>query len=82
MKAKDSPLHQVREEFIQQIFNEICHVPKYSDFRQNTFYVLAKHWLHIKAEQEKLFDSDDWFNPECRDELLLKIRAFLNRHIK
>jgi len=47
-----------------------------------TYVVLAHLWLHKIAEQENLFKAEEWSNPECRDELIEKIREFLIRNIK
>ena len=70
MTAKSSKVKQARFSFIQHAFEEICNVPSYSDFRKNTFCVLAKFGLQLKAKEEKLFKTGDWYDPECRGELL------------
>lgn len=82
MTAKSDEVKQARWSLIQQAFNEICHVPNYSNFRSNTFFVIAKLGLQLKAREEKLFDTDDWYDPECREELTNKIREFLIKYIR
>ena len=54
----------------------------YSNFYLEIFYVIANLGLQIKAKQEKLFENEDWDNPECRDELIRKVERFLNKYIK
>ncbi|MGB5910906.1 MAG: hypothetical protein WBH31_06925 [Promethearchaeia archaeon] len=38
--------------------------------------------LQIKAKEEGLFESGDWSNPECREELTEKMKEFLTRHTR
>lgn len=82
MTTKSDEVKKARWSLIQHAFNEICNVPSYSNFYSNTFYVIAKLGLQLKANEERLFDGDDWYNPECKDELIEKIRKFLIKHIK
>lgn len=82
MTAKSDEIKQARWSLIQHALDEICNVPSYSNFRSNTFYVIAKLGLQLKKREEKLFDTDDWHNPKCRDELIKKIREFLIKHIR
>ncbi len=81
MTAKSDEVKQARWSLIQHAFDEICNVPNYSNFRRNTFHVIAKLGLQMKAGEEKLFDTDDWYDPEFSEELTKKIREFLIRHI-
>ncbi len=82
MTAKNEDVKQARQSLIEHAFEEICNVPSYSDFRSNTFCVIAKFGLHLKAEEEKLFKTRDWYAPECKGELLKKVKAFLIKYIK
>lgn len=82
MSAKSEEVKQARWSLIQHAFDEICNVPSYSNFRRNCFHVIAKLGLQLKAREEKLFDTDDSHDPECRDELTKKMREFLIRHIR
>jgi len=36
----------------------------------------------MRRWDEKLLDTDDWHDPECRDELTKKMREFLIKHIR
>ena len=82
MPTKDSPLHKKREEFIREMFEEILDVPDYSDLKSNTFNVIARLGLQLKAKEEKLLEDNDWSNPECRNNIIEKIKEFLDTHIK
>ncbi len=82
MTAKSDDVKQARWSFIQQAFEEICNIPSYSDFRRNTFCVIARFGLQLKAKEEKLFKTGDWYAPECKGELLEKVKAFLLKYIK
>jgi len=82
MTAKGDEVKRARWSLIHHAFDEICNVPRYSNFRSNAFYVIAKLGLQMKAREEKLFDTDDWHDPECKDELTEKIREFLIKHIR
>ena len=82
MGSKSDKCEQARRELIQQPLNKICRTRDFSDLRSRTYVVLAHLWLHIKAEEENLFKAEEWSNPECRDELIKKIKAFLIKHIR
>ncbi len=82
MKRKSGQVQQARWSLIQHALDEICNVPDYSDFYTNTFCVIAKFGLQLKAKEEKLFEKGDWHNPEYHDELLEKVKAFLIKYIK
>ncbi len=82
MTAKSEEVKQARQSLIQHAFREICNVPSYSDFRSNTFCVIAKFGLYLKAKEEKLFKTDAWYAPECKVELLEKMKTFLIKYIK
>ncbi len=32
--------------------------------------------LHLILKEEVLLDGEEWHNPECRDELLEKVKVF------
>ena len=82
MTGKSDKFLQARWSLIQHALDEICNVPEYNNFRSNTFCVIAKIGLQLKAKEERLFEIGDWHNPECKDDLIQKIRDFLIRHIK
>ncbi|GAH33634.1 unnamed protein product [marine sediment metagenome] len=71
-----------RERFIQQIFDEICDVSKYSTFYSHVFCKIACLGLQGKAKKENLFGNGNWSNPENRNEILEIIRRFLIKYIK
>ena len=82
MTTKSDRCQQTRRELIQQALDEIRETPDFSDLYSRTYCVLAKLWLHIKAEKENLFKTGNWHNPDCRDELIERVKAFLIRHIR
>ncbi len=55
-----------RECFIQQIFDEICHVPNYSSFYTHIFYKIKSLGLQGKAKEEYLYDNIDWSTPKSK----------------
>jgi len=77
-----SKVEQIRKEFVEQLFNEICNVPSYSNFYSNTFNVVVKLGLQLKAKEEQLFETGDWEDLGKRDELLEKIKKFLIKYTK
>ncbi|MEE9378779.1 MAG: hypothetical protein V3V33_12175 [Candidatus Lokiarchaeia archaeon] len=79
---KSEAVIQARRELIQQSLDKICETRDFSELKQTTYVVLAHLWLHKRAEQENLFNAEEWSNPECRDELIKKIRDFLTKHIR
>lgn len=82
MTAKSDEVQKARWSLIQQTFDKVCNVPSYSDFRSNTFCVIAHLGLQMIAKEEGLLDGEEWYDPECRDELLGKVKAFLIKYIK
>ena len=82
MTGKSDKVKQARWSLIQQALDEVCNVPDYRNFRSNTFCVIAKFGLQLKAKEEKLFETGDWHNRECRDDLMQRSCIFLTRHIK
>ncbi|TKJ20454.1 MAG: hypothetical protein CEE43_12310 [Promethearchaeota archaeon Loki_b32] len=82
MTAKSDEVKQARWSLIQQTFDKVCNVPNYSDFRSNTFCVIAHLGLQLIAKEEGLLNGEDWHNPECNEKLLEKVKAFLIKHNK
>ena len=68
---------QKRRDFLKEVVDEIRNVPKHDNFYLKAFYVIAKFGLQLKAKQEKLFENEDWNNPECRDNLIRRVENFL-----
>ena len=82
MTNKSDRCQQARRELIQQALDEICETPEFRNLLSKTYCVLAKFWLHVKAEKENLFKGEEWTNPKCRDEVTKKIEDFLIKHIR
>ncbi len=71
-----------RKMMVQDAIDEISNVPNFNDFYQSSFYQIAKFGLQLDAKREKLFASNNWSNPQCKDELIEIIRKFLVKHLK
>lgn len=82
MKVENSEVQKARWSLINQTYDKVCNAPSYSDFHSNTFCVIAHLGLQLIAKEEGLLDGKDWYNLECRDELLEKVKTFLIKHIK
>ncbi|KKL98159.1 hypothetical protein LCGC14_1827190 [marine sediment metagenome] len=73
---------ETKQEFIEDIFSEVCNVPEYSSFYLNTFNIIAKLSLQNKAKEERLFDTGDWTDEGQREALITKVKDFLLKYIK
>ncbi len=77
-----SSVEQARKSLIEHALNEIRNIPRYSNFKRRTYYVIAKLGEQRKAKVEELFETADWNNIKCRDAIFERIRSFLIRQIK
>lgn len=78
-----NPKHiEARRMMVQGVMEEIINVRNFINFHRRVFHVIAKFGLQQKAKEEKLFLTGNWANPECKDELIEKIRKFLFKHIE
>jgi len=82
MTQTSEVIKRARRELIQQTLDKICETRDFNELKRIINVILMHLWLHKIAEQEKLFESEKWLHPECRDELIEKIREFLVRHLK
>ena len=82
MTSNNPKYVEARKMMVQDAIDEITNVPNFSDFYQQSFYQIAKFGLQLDAKREKLFSSDNWSDPLCKDELIEKIRKFLVKHLK
>ncbi|NVM43410.1 MAG: hypothetical protein HWN79_00700 [Candidatus Lokiarchaeota archaeon] len=74
---------KARRILIQHAFDEICAETKIERFQSHTYCTLSKLFLTKTAQEEGLFTpQEDWFKPECRNELLKKVKSFLIKHIR
>ncbi|MFX1463374.1 MAG: hypothetical protein ACFFBF_10070 [Promethearchaeota archaeon] len=64
------------------MLDKIIEIQDFKELKQRTYVVLAHLWLHKKAEEENLFDAEEWSDSESRDYLIKKIELFLNRNIQ
>ncbi len=64
---------ETKQEFIEDIFNEVCNVSEYSSFYLNTLNILAKLGLQNKAKEERLFETGDLTNEGQRDERINRV---------
>lgn len=80
---ESNEVKKARTSLIQQALNEIYNVPDYTNFSSNSFYVIAKLGLQIKAKCEGLFTNDNQANPSLSQaELRTKVKEFIFKHIK
>ena len=73
---------EARRSLVQGAIDEIVKVQDFSNFRVTAFCQIAKFGLQMKAKEDKLFSTDSWGNPNCRNELIEKVREFLTRYTK
>ncbi len=64
---------ETKQQFIEDIFNEVCSVPDYS-YYLNTFNIIAKLSLQNKAKEERLFKTGNGAYEEQRDDLIKKVK--------
>lgn len=82
MHQRNEAIEKARRELIQQTLDKIINTWDFSDLKRTTYVTFAHLWLHKKAEEENLFDAEEWSKPDCRDELMKKITTFLTKHIR
>ncbi len=82
MNSNNPKYAEARKMMVQDAIDEITKVQNFSDFYQHSFYQIAKFGLQLDARKEKLFSSDNWLDPQCKDELIENIRKFLVKHLK
>ena len=70
MNSNNPKYVAARKMMIQDAIDEIIKVQNFSDFYQRAFYQIAKFGLQLNARKEKLFASDNWSNPQSKDELI------------
>ncbi len=82
MNSNNPEYVEIRKMMVQDAIDEITKVQNFNDFYLRSFYQIAKFGLQLDAKKEKLFASDSWSNPQCKDELIENIRQFLTKHLK
>ena len=82
MNTKHHTVEQAREFLRQEALNEICSVSDYDKFHDQVFCVFAKYGLQLTAKERCFFSGDEWSNPDYRDELIKRVKQFLDKHIK
>ena len=82
MNSNNPKYVEARKMMVQDAIDEITNVQNFSDFYQQSFYQIAKFGLQLKAKEEKLFISDNWSDPRCKDELIENVMKFLTKHLK
>ena len=82
MPSNNPKYVEARKMMVQAAIDEISKVQNFNDFYQRSFYQIAKFGLQLDARKENLFTSDNWSDPQCKDELIENIRKFLTKHLK
>ncbi len=75
-------IKQIRRECVESTLEDIIIVPSYSSFYSHVYCKLMHLGLLSRAENENLFDKEEWSNPENKNELIEKTENFLTRYIK
>ena len=75
-------LEEKRKSFHAHLIKELRNTPPSDNFYLRVFSTIVKIGLQRKAKEIKLFEDEEWNNIENREELLKKVRNFLDRNIK
>lgn len=75
-------LEEKRRSFHAQLIKELRKSPPNADFRLQTFIIIQKIGQLDKAKNAKLFENEDWNNPDLREKLITRIEHFLDTHVK
>jgi len=78
----NTKIEQARNLLVQLALEEICSESDFSDFLGHAYCAIAKLGLQLKAKEEDLFEGKEWSNPQCKEQLIAKLKEFLIRHIK
>ncbi len=82
MKNRERPeFVHARRMLIQDALNEIIDVKYHYEFKRRVFCVIAKFGLQMDAKRENLFLSEEWSNPERKEDLIRRIEKFLIKYI-
>jgi hypothetical protein len=74
---------KARRNLAQHAFDEICAETDSNRFYNHAYYTLSKLFLTKTAQEEGLLTpQEDWFNPECRNDILKEVKSFLIKHIR
>lgn len=75
-------IKRIRREYVETIIEDIINIPTYSNFYSHAYCKLMHLGLRLKAEEENLFDKEEWSNSKNRDEMIKKIERFITKHIR
>ena len=82
MNSKNHTIEQAREFLKDEALKEISEVSDFTRFHTRVFCVIAKYGFQLEAKEEGLLTGDEWSNLDCRDELIKRVKQFLDKHIK
>ena len=82
MNIKHHTKEQAREFLKQEALKEINKKSDFTGFHGRVFGVIAKYGLQLEAKEEGLLTGEEWSNPDCRDELIMRVKQFLDKHIR
>lgn len=81
--SRDKPeFVHARKMLIQDAMEEFIKKKDFRDFSRSAFCVIAKFGLQLDAKQENLFNSEEWSNPERKEDLIRRIEKFLVKNIR
>jgi len=66
-------IKQIRRECVESTLEDIVNVPAYSSFYSHAYCKLMHLGLLLNVKEEGLFDKEEWYNPENRDETVKRV---------
>ena len=75
-------LEAKRKSFHAHLIKELRNTPPNANFHLQSFVMIQKIGQLKKAEKAKLFDNEDWNDPDLREVLIQKVERFLDTHVK
>ena len=68
--------------FHAQLIQELRNTPPNANFYLQTFVMIQKIGQLDKAKKAKLFENDDWNDPDLQEAFIQKAELFLDTHVK
>ena len=75
-------LEEKKKSFHAHFIKEFRSTPPNADFYRQTLVMIQKIGQLDKAKKAKLFENDDWNNPDLREVLIQKVERFLDAKVK
>jgi len=75
-------LEEKRRSFHDHLIKEFRNIPLNADFYLQVFIMIQKIGQLDKAKKVKLFENEDWNDPDLREVLIHKVEQFLDTYVK